>query len=659
MASKDFIVKHGLSVGADVQVTGTVHATTFVGDGSALSGVASGTTYSATPPVDPASGALWLDSVSGALYVFVIDQDSGQWIQPSAPTPDVSQFVTTLDLASSVSTILATKTTSDLTEGTNLYFTQARARGAISAGSNVTYSDGVISITSSNVTGALGYTPYNSTNPSGYTTNTGTVTSVAGTGTVSGLSLSGSVTTSGNLTLGGTLSVTPSNFASQVPNTVLAAPNGSSGTPTFRTLVTADIPNLDASKITSGTIDALRLPSYVDDVIEGANLASFPAVGETGKIYVALDTNKTYRWSGSVYVYITSGAVDSVGGFTGVVTANNLLSSLLTVDGAGSTLDADTLDGYHASAFYLATNPSGYTTNTGTVTSVSGTGTVNGLTLTGSVTTTGSLTLGGTLNLSSPPAIGSTTANTGAFTTLSASGAAGIGGILTVGSGTTPYTAPLFVNRVVSNIASGSVETSAVAMFGSGVNNGDISVFIGADQGTTKYGYIGAVAKSTSYVPLVLQPSGGSVGIGIKNPSTIAHIYATSQATLRVETGTSANNADTRYVSPQRSWSVGQNIYGSSGLFEISDVTAGVNRITIDASGNVVPGADVTQNLGSTTNRWANIYTGDLHLSNETKGGNDVDGTTGNWTLQEGAEDLFIINNKTGKKYKFSLQEIV
>ena len=61
-------------------------------------------------------------------------------------------------------------------------------------------------------------------------------------------------------------------------------------------------------------------------------------------------------------------------------------------------------------------------TGSGTVTSVGGTGTVNGLTLTGTVTSSGNLTLGGTLNLTSPPAIGSTTANTGAFTTLSASG---------------------------------------------------------------------------------------------------------------------------------------------------------------------------------------------------------------------------------------------
>ena len=86
---------------------------------------------------------------------------------------------------------------------------------------------------------------YASSNPSGYTTNTGTVTSVGGTGTVSGLSLSGTVTTTGNLTLGGTLAVTASNFASQTANTILAAPSGSAGVPTFRALTTVDIPTLN------------------------------------------------------------------------------------------------------------------------------------------------------------------------------------------------------------------------------------------------------------------------------------------------------------------------------------------------------------------------------------------------------------------------------
>lgn len=55
----------------------------------------------------------------------------------------------------------------------------------------------------------------------------------------------------------------------------------------------------------SGLVPASQLPSFVDDVLEFANLAAFPATGETGKIYVALDTNLTYRWSGSVYVELT------------------------------------------------------------------------------------------------------------------------------------------------------------------------------------------------------------------------------------------------------------------------------------------------------------------------------------------------------------------
>ena len=78
-----------------------------------------------------------------------------------------------------------------------------------------------------------------------------------------------------------------------------------------------------------------------------------------------------------------------------------------------------------------------------------------------------------------------------------------------------------------------------------------------------------------------------------------------------------------------------------------------------DTSGHLLPGANSTYNLGSSSLRWANLYTNDLHLSNEDKvGGNDVDGTTGNWTIQEGEEHLYIINNKTGKKFKFSLEEI-
>ena len=71
----------------------------------------------------------------------------------------------------------------------------------------------------------------------------------------------------------------------------------------------------------------------------------------------------------------------------------------------------------------------------------------------------------------------------------------------------------------------------------------------------------------------------------------------------------------------------------------------------------ITPQTNNTFNLGSSSVRWANIYTNDLNLSNE-GGANDVDGTFGSYTIQEGAEDLFLINRRNGKKYKFNLTEV-
>ena len=56
--------------------------------------------------------------------------------------------------------------------------------------------------------------------------------------------------------------------------------------------------------LVNGKVPSSQLPSYVDDVLEFASRSAFPATGESGKIYVALDTNKTYRWSGSEYVMV-------------------------------------------------------------------------------------------------------------------------------------------------------------------------------------------------------------------------------------------------------------------------------------------------------------------------------------------------------------------
>jgi len=69
---------------------------------------------------------------------------------------------------------------------------------------------------------------------------------------------------------------------------------------------------------------------------------------------------------------------------------------------------------------------------------------------------------------------------------------------------------------------------------------------------------------------------------------------------------------------------------------------------TLGMKGNVTPDADVTYNLGSSSRRWANIYTGDLHLRND----------RGDYTLIEEEEFLSIRFNKTGKRYKFLLERV-
>jgi hypothetical protein len=127
----------------------------------------------------------------------------------------------------------------------------------------------------------------------------------------------------------------------------------------------------------------------------------------------------------------TNGTVTSVAALTLGTTGTDLTSTVAT----GTTTPVITLNVPTASASNRGalsstdwTTFNNKTSNTGTVTSVSGTGTVNGLTLTGTVTTTGSLTLGGTLDLSSPPAIGGTTAAAITGTTITGTKFVGISG---------------------------------------------------------------------------------------------------------------------------------------------------------------------------------------------------------------------------------------
>ena len=139
-------------------------------------------------------------------------------------------------------------------------------------------------------------------------------------------------------------------------------------------------------------------------------------------------------------------------------------------------------------------------------------------------------------------------------------------------------------------------------------------------------------------------------------------------------TATSDNNADIVFSSDQigyANFSIGSGIPNisseNSGKFlkvrhdgegvEWVPTTANVSG-SMSVSGSILPDADNHHDLGSAEKRWANLFTGDIELSNEGSEGNEVDGTTGSWTIQEGEDDLYLLNRKNGKKYKFKLQEI-
>ncbi|QLG46060.1 tail fiber domain-containing protein [Costertonia aggregata] len=102
-----------------------------------------------------------------------------------------------------------------------------------------------------------------------------------------------------------------------------------------------------------GLIDSQYLPDSLDEILEYADLASFPTTGETGKLYVALDTNYVYRWSGSTFIQVGGGQipVDSVFGRTGVITAQSSDYSAFYLGLTDKATDSELLDGLNSTQF--------------------------------------------------------------------------------------------------------------------------------------------------------------------------------------------------------------------------------------------------------------------------------------------------------------------
>jgi hypothetical protein len=123
----------------------------------------------------------------------------------------------------------------------------------------------------------------------------------------------------------------------------------------------------------AGKVPSSQLPSFVDDVLEYANLAGFPETGETGKIYIAIDTGLTYRWSGTIYAEISQSLAlgnTSATAFRGDLGAeaynwgNHALAGYLTTE--ADTLDTVATRGNttnSATINFVSSNQTNYNTN--------------------------------------------------------------------------------------------------------------------------------------------------------------------------------------------------------------------------------------------------------------------------------------------------------
>jgi len=185
---------------------------------------------------------------------------------------------------------------------------------------------------------------------------------------------------------------------------------------------------------------------------------------------------------------------------------------------------------------------------------------------------------------------------------------------------------------------------------------------IGITSGATLTFSNGVLSNGKNQVLRLTGTIASAVNVTI--PDSIEKTYLVENATTGAFTVTFKTSSGTGAT-----WSTtdkGYKILYSDGT-NIVDITADLGDITagnvtsggITATGNIVPGSNDTYDLGASGNVWRNLYTGDLHLSNQAKNqGNMVDGTKGNWTLQEGKDDIFMINNISGEKFKINLSKI-
>jgi hypothetical protein len=228
--------------------------------------------------------------------------------------------------------------------------------------------------------------------------------------------------------------------------------------------------------------------------------------------------------------------------------------------------------------------------------------------------------------------------------------------------------APLYLSgagNVVVSLDNNNNETDRKFIVGSNAVKASNELFSVNESGN---GYFSGNLSTAAYALI-----GGSYGNNAYNAVSSTRLFfggGDSDAVSNYYIGTNLENVGGNYTKLDLRWHTGIRMgatpgYGGIRFYDTEDLGTVLFSISngdsnVRSHTNLIPSSNNSYNLGSATLGWANVYTNDLHLSNMGKPeGNDIDGTNGTWTIQEGAENLYIINNNNGKKFKINLEEIL
>lgn len=192
---------------------------------------------------------------------------------------------------------------------------------------------------------------------------------------------------------------------------------------------------------------------------------------------------------------------------------------------------------------------------------------------------------------------------------------------------------------------------SATAL-GSGVVSSSLT-----SVGTIASGVWQGTAIANAYIANNTVSYGG-IELALGGSDATPAFDLTDATSLPISTGVSGlgSNVATFLATPSSSNLAGcvTDETGSGALvFATNPTIAGMT-----VSDDVVPSTNGAIDLGATGTRFANVYTSDLDLSNEAKGVNSVDGTWGSYLIEEGENDLYITNRRSGKRYRFMMEEV-